>query len=162
VRGFGFGVQDTVIQALGCTGCYAYFFRPSVESLPAYSIHLGDRLADPCQYCRSPIRQLQPGQCSTVSRKFRRAGSGITAKITRLPPSDFEFRKRPTGNSGAFFCYPTSWILRDGISLRCACPDHDCKPRFGHQTRIQQKSTASPSSDSTSHYRQGRCCALPW
>jgi hypothetical protein len=29
---------------------------------------------------------------------------GITTKITRLPPSDFEFRKRPIGNSGAFFC----------------------------------------------------------
>jgi hypothetical protein len=27
-----------------------------------------------------------------------------TTKITRLPPSDFDFRKRPIGNSGAFFC----------------------------------------------------------
>ena len=33
---------------------------------------------------------------------------GRTTKITRLPPSDFDFRKRPTGNSGAFFGYPTS------------------------------------------------------
>jgi len=29
-----------------------------------------------------------------------------TTKITRLPPSDFEFRKRPIGNSGAFFGSP--------------------------------------------------------
>jgi hypothetical protein len=29
---------------------------------------------------------------------------GLTTKITRLPPSDFDFRKRPIGNSGAFFC----------------------------------------------------------
>jgi hypothetical protein len=28
----------------------------------------------------------------------------VTTKITRLPPSDFDFRKRPIGNSGAFFC----------------------------------------------------------
>jgi hypothetical protein len=27
-----------------------------------------------------------------------------TTKITRLPPSDSDFRKRPIGNSGAFFC----------------------------------------------------------
>jgi hypothetical protein len=27
-----------------------------------------------------------------------------TAKITPLPPSDFDLRKRPIGNSGAFFC----------------------------------------------------------
>jgi hypothetical protein len=26
-----------------------------------------------------------------------------TTKITRLPPGDFDFRKRPIGNSGAFF-----------------------------------------------------------
>jgi hypothetical protein len=30
----------------------------------------------------------------------------ITTKITRLPPRDFDFRKRPIGNSGAFFGYP--------------------------------------------------------
>jgi hypothetical protein len=31
-----------------------------------------------------------------------------TGKITRLPPKDFDLRKRPNGNLGAFFCsaYP--------------------------------------------------------
>jgi hypothetical protein len=28
-----------------------------------------------------------------------------TTKITRLPPRDFDLRKRPIGNSGAFLCY---------------------------------------------------------
>ena len=32
-----------------------------------------------------------------------------TTKITRLPPSDRDFRKRPIGNSGGFFCYPRPW-----------------------------------------------------
>ncbi len=29
----------------------------------------------------------------------------ITPKITRLPPRDLDFRRRPIGNSGAFFGY---------------------------------------------------------
>lgn len=29
---------------------------------------------------------------------------GRTTKITRLPPSDFDFSKRPNGNSGTFSC----------------------------------------------------------
>ena len=43
-----------------------------------------------------------PGQggCNTL-----RISSGLTTKITRLPPVDIDFRKRPIGNSGGFFCY---------------------------------------------------------
>ena len=96
VRGFGFGVRDTLFRALGCTGWLCLFFGPSVESLPAYSVHVGDRSADPCQYCRPPIRQLQPAQCSTVSRKFRRAGSGIVDCHNRAATKDCPFSKRPT------------------------------------------------------------------
>ncbi len=62
--------------------CYACFFGSNVEALPAYSVHVGDRLADPGLHCLPTNRQLQPAQCSTVSRKFRRAGSGITFAIT--------------------------------------------------------------------------------
>ena len=42
-----------------------------------------------------------------------RSAQRLTAKITRLPPSDFDLRKRPTGNSGAFFlfvrCFGSDW-----------------------------------------------------
>jgi len=34
----------------------------------------------------------------------------ITTKIIRLSPSDFDFRKRLIGNSGAFFC-SSVWSL---------------------------------------------------
>ncbi len=36
-----------------------------------------------------------------------------TSKITRLPPSDFDFRKRPIGNSGAFFCSAILSLMLD-------------------------------------------------
>ena len=44
-----------------------------------------------------------------VLKEFRDVQFGLlicrrTTKITRLPPRDFDFRKRPIGNSGAFFC----------------------------------------------------------
>ena len=56
---------------------------PRVEFLQAYSVHVGDRLADPRVHCLQSDRQLQPAQCSIVSRKFRRAGSGITGQVSR-------------------------------------------------------------------------------
>jgi hypothetical protein len=105
VRGFGFGVRDTVFRALGCTGLLCLFFGPNVESLPAYSVHVGDRSADPCQYCRSPIRQLQPAQCSIVSRKFRRAGSGITGQVNRCEGLGLGYGTQYFEHSVAPVCY---------------------------------------------------------
>ena len=81
-EGLGLGYGTQYFEHSVAPVYYACLFGPSAEFLPAYSVHVGDRSADPCQYCRPPIRQLQPAQCSTVSRKFRRAGSGITARIT--------------------------------------------------------------------------------
>jgi hypothetical protein len=43
------------------------------------------------------------GNTSGIGIDFELRVSGITTKTTRLPPSDFDFRKRPIGNSGAFF-----------------------------------------------------------
>ena len=39
----------------------------------------------------------------------------ITTKITRLPPRDFNFKKRPIGNSGAFFCSPDGVLCFVGL-----------------------------------------------
>jgi hypothetical protein len=44
-----------------------------------------------------------------------------TTEITRLPPRDLDLRKRPIGNSGAFFCYPTL--------IRRRCPDERDRSR---------------------------------
>jgi hypothetical protein len=38
----------------------------------------------------------------------------VTVKITRLPPRDFDLRKRPIGNSGAFFY---SSLISVGLSV---------------------------------------------
>jgi hypothetical protein len=40
-----------------------------------------------------------------------------TLKITRLPPRDFDFRKRPIGNSGAFFCSSAFQLWRQPKEL---------------------------------------------
>jgi hypothetical protein len=58
------------------------FLGPNVEPLPAYFVHLGDRSTNPGLHCLPTIRELQPAQCSIVSRKFRRAGGGITTSIS--------------------------------------------------------------------------------
>ena len=70
VRGFGFGVRDTVIRALGCTGLLCLFFGPSVESLPAYSVHMGVRSAGPSLHCLSTTQPLQPVKPWVCGRKF--------------------------------------------------------------------------------------------
>lgn len=68
VLGYGTHCFEHSVAPVG----YANFFGPNVESLRAYSVHLGDRSAVPCLHCLSIIRQLQPALCSVVSRKFRR------------------------------------------------------------------------------------------
>jgi hypothetical protein len=51
--------------------------------------------------------------CSEVGAQVSRR----TAKITRLPPSDFDFRKRLIGNSVAFFGYARHGHWFVGFSL---------------------------------------------
>jgi len=43
----------------------------------------------------------------------------LTTKITRLPPRDLDLRKRPIGNSGAFFCSSCfcSSVLRNTVGV---------------------------------------------
>jgi hypothetical protein len=48
-------------------------------------------------------RTFSDGLCRLHSGHLH---NGLTTKITRLPLSDFDFRKRPIGNSGAFIGYP--------------------------------------------------------
>ncbi len=43
-----------------------------------------------------------------------------TPKITRLPPRDFDFRKRPIGNSSAFFCSALRLCCQTRSSLCCS------------------------------------------
>ena len=110
MRGFGFWVRDTVIRALGCTGWLCQFLGPGFEALRAYSVHVGDRSAGPCQYCRSPIRQLQPVQCSIVSRKFRRAGSGITLPVTGPGEKSQLFQIQPQARLRCSGWFPAVWM----------------------------------------------------
>jgi hypothetical protein len=67
-------------------------------------------------------------------------GVRITAKITRLPPRDFDLRKRPIGNSGAFFCYPASSAF--GISDALVMQTH-----FTMLTSVRSKLCSSPNPD---------------
>ena len=43
--------------------------------------------------------------CSDEREHLSDSLNGRTTKITRLPPRDFDFKKRPIGNSGAFFLF---------------------------------------------------------
>jgi hypothetical protein len=72
--GYGTGF----VGGIGCTGWLCHFFGPNVEPSRAYSVHLGDRWADPSHYYLSIIPPLQPAQYSIVSRKSCRTGSGVT------------------------------------------------------------------------------------
>jgi hypothetical protein len=104
VRGFGFGVRDTVFRALGCTGLLCLFFGPNVESLPAYSVHVGDRSADPCQYCRSPIRQLQPAQCSISQPQVSSRWEWHNVRDHRCRGQKTHHPERPIRDFGASLC----------------------------------------------------------
>ncbi len=55
----------------------------------------------------------------------------ITTKITRLLPRDFNLRKRPIGNSGAFF-----WYARHGREfMGCKSPVRDWESQGDQYTK---------------------------
>ncbi len=104
------GTEHSFIEHSVAPVGYANFLGPNVESLPAYSVHVGDRSAAPCRYCLSIIRQLQPAQYSIVSRKFRRARSRITLTITEPEPMIVSFQNRPNSSLSELCCYAGFWF----------------------------------------------------
>ena len=78
------------------------------------------------------ISVLSENLVFTAAAFFRR-----TSKITRLPPSDVDFRKRPIGNSGAFFGYARNgrWLMgfkspvRDRTLEEISIPNGKCESR---------------------------------